>query len=63
LARFKGNMQSKERWQELCAQAAEEMDPIRLMELVKEINDLLSEKEARLKENRARNDFKEAGST
>ena len=54
--RVKGNMQNKERWQELCAQAAVEQDPDRLMELVKEINELLNEKEARLNANRKRND-------
>ena len=52
-------MQNKEHWQELCAQAAVEQDPDRLMELVKEINELLSEKEARLNANRTRNDRKE----
>ena len=55
---MKGNMQNKERWQELCAQAANEQDPDKLLELVKEINELLNEKEARLNENRARNDPK-----
>jgi len=38
-----------ERWKELCAEAAIEQDPQRLLELVKEINRLLEEKEARLK--------------
>jgi hypothetical protein len=38
-----------ERWRQLCAQAAEEQDPDRLMELVREINKLLEEKEQRLK--------------
>jgi hypothetical protein len=56
---MKGNMQNKERWQELCAQAANEQDPDRLMELVKEINELLDEKEASLKANGARNDHKQ----
>jgi hypothetical protein len=37
--------EKKERWMELCAQAAVEQDPEKLMELVKEINDLLEEKE------------------
>ena len=45
-------MQDKERWMDLCAQAATEQDPKRLMELVKEIDRLLAEKEARLKANR-----------
>jgi hypothetical protein len=55
-------LQDKERWQELCAQAAEEQDPVRLMKLVKEINELLDEKEKRLKASRARNDCKETDS-
>ena len=38
----------KERWEELCAQAAIEQDPLKLLKLVKEINDLLTEKEERL---------------
>jgi hypothetical protein len=38
-----------ERWRDLCSQAAEEQDPDRLMELVREINALLEEKEQRLK--------------
>ena len=38
-----------ERWQELCAQAATEQDPDRLLVLVQEINRLLEEKEKRLK--------------
>ena len=40
--------EKKERWLELCAQAAIEQDPNKLMELVKEINDLLEQKERRL---------------
>lgn len=39
---------TRELWQELCAQAADEQDPERLLELVKEINRLLEEKEQRL---------------
>ena len=41
-----------ERWHQLCAQAAIEQDPERLLELTKEIIRLLDEKEARLKERR-----------
>ena len=42
-------MQEKvERWMELCAQAAVEQDPDKLLALVKEINDLLEAKERRL---------------
>jgi len=37
-----------ERWKILCAQAAEEQDSEKLLELVKEINKLLEEKEQRL---------------
>jgi hypothetical protein len=46
-----------ELWQMLCAQAAVEQDPQKLMQLVKEINRLLEEKQARL--NRAVNDGRE----
>jgi hypothetical protein len=42
-------MQDKtERWKELCAQAAVEQDPQRLLELTREINDLLLGKQRRL---------------
>jgi hypothetical protein len=41
---------NKERWKMLCEQAAIEQDPEKLHELVKEINDLLEAKEARLKD-------------
>jgi hypothetical protein len=40
--------EKKERWKELCARAAEEQDGEKLVELVKQINDLLEEKERRL---------------
>jgi hypothetical protein len=40
--------ENKERWQELCAQAAIEQDPVKMIKLVKEINDLLADKEERL---------------
>ena len=39
----------REYWMRLCEQAANEQDPEKLMELVKEINRLLEEKELRLK--------------
>jgi len=48
-------MQDKEPWLQLCEQAAAEQDPVRLLELVKEIERLLSEKETRLRANRLRN--------
>jgi hypothetical protein len=37
-----------EHWQQLCAQAATEQDPQKLMDLVKEIDRLLGEKQDRL---------------
>ena len=42
-------MQGNERWKELCEQASKEQDPTKLHKLIKEINDLLEAKEARLK--------------
>jgi len=39
---------NKERWQELCELAEKEQDPDKLIALVKEINRLLEEKQARL---------------
>ncbi len=39
----------RERWHELCEQAAVEKDHDRLMELIREIDRLLSEKEERLR--------------
>lgn len=40
----------KERWMQLCELATQEQDPIKLMELVAEINRILEAKEHRLKE-------------
>jgi hypothetical protein len=40
--------QNAERWRELCALAAVERDPLKLMQLVSEINRMLLEKEERL---------------
>lgn len=37
-----------ERWMKLCEQAAIEQDPKKLLELVREINDLLAKKQDRL---------------
>ena len=48
-------MQDKELWLQLCEQAAAEQDPTRLMELVKEIDRLLNEREERRKAIRSRN--------
>jgi hypothetical protein len=44
--------ETRELWMTLCEQAAVEQDPVRLLELVKRINDLLEQKEKRLKEKR-----------
>jgi hypothetical protein len=41
--------EKKEQWMRLCEQAATEQDADKLMELVREINRLLEEKEERLK--------------
>jgi hypothetical protein len=41
--------EKKEIWMQLCERAASEQDPDKLMELVREINRLLEEKERRLK--------------
>jgi hypothetical protein len=45
---------TEERWRQLCAEAAVEQDPQKLMELVKEINRLLD-----LKQQRGRPDHKD----
>jgi hypothetical protein len=42
--------ETRELWMTLCEQAAVELDPVRLLELVKQINDLLEQKEKRLSE-------------
>jgi hypothetical protein len=42
-------LKNPEKWFELCAQAAVEKDPDKLLVLVQEINRLLEEKESRLK--------------
>ena len=41
--------EKKEIWMQLCERAVIEQDPDKLMELIKEINRLLEEKERRLK--------------
>lgn len=46
--------ETKIRWQELCARAAVEQDPQKLLELVREINRLLEEKQKRLQNNPAK---------
>jgi hypothetical protein len=40
--------QTKERWEELCEQAAVEQDPEKLLELIQEINEILLQKRRRL---------------
>ena len=40
--------ETRERWQSLCARAADEQDPDKLMKLIEEINQLLETKEERL---------------
>jgi hypothetical protein len=42
--------EKEERWKELCEHAANEQDPEKLLQLVKEINDLLDAKKHRLAE-------------
>jgi hypothetical protein len=39
---------NEERWKEVCAKAATEQDPKKLIELTKEIDRLLAEKQNRL---------------
>jgi hypothetical protein len=46
---------TEERWRQLCAAAAVEQDPQKLMELVKEINRLLD-----LKQQRGRAEYRES---
>lgn len=41
--------EKKEIWMHLCEQAVVEQDPEKLMDLIKQINQLLEEKERRLK--------------
>jgi hypothetical protein len=40
--------EKSERWKQLCEEAAKEQDPQRLLELTREINDLLLGKQRRL---------------
>jgi hypothetical protein len=40
--------ETKERWMHLAEQATTEQDPVKLLKLITENNDLLSEKEERL---------------
>ena len=45
--------ETREGWQELCEQAANEQDPQKLMELIREINVLFEEKEKCLQQPKA----------
>lgn len=45
-ASMQGNI--RERWQELCEQAANEQDPTKMLEIIEEINRLLAVKYDRL---------------
>lgn len=46
--------ENKEKWLSLCAQAAVEQDPDRLMTLVEEISRLLDEKQQRVSQQQAK---------
>lgn len=49
-------MEKSQRWRELCAQAAVEKDPDRLMQLVAEISRLFDEEHARTHPPRCKDD-------
>jgi hypothetical protein len=44
--------EKREEWQHLCQLAADEQDPSKLMQLIERINELLEDKEQRLKQQR-----------
>ena len=46
--------ETKEHWVDVCERAATEQDPERLMMLIKELNDLLTQKQERLQNDRPR---------
>ncbi len=48
--------ETTERWWALCEQAAVEQDPDRLLLLVREIDQLLNEKQERLKQKRSKSE-------
>jgi hypothetical protein len=62
--RHQMDRETKERWLVLCEEAAVEQDPARLLALVTEINRLLNEKQARVRQKgeRISNDSKLLGS-
>ena len=45
---------NREKWEQLCSEAAVEQDPQKLLQLIEEINRLLEEKEQRLRAERAK---------
>jgi hypothetical protein len=48
LLQSRAMQEHEEQWKQLCVQAATEQDPKKLIELVKEINRLLEQKQHRL---------------
>jgi len=46
--------ETKQRWEELCQQAATEQDPDKFLELIREINGLLEERRSNLSEKKPR---------
>jgi hypothetical protein len=44
-----------ERWKLLCEQASVEQDPVKMLELIREINELLEQKRVRLNETKDKN--------
>ena len=48
--------ETKEQWIKLCTQASTEQDPDELIKLIREINDLLEEKQLRLLKTQAAKD-------
>jgi hypothetical protein len=46
--------ETKQRWEELCEQAATEQDPDKFLELIREINRLLEERRSNLSEKKPR---------
>jgi hypothetical protein len=55
--------ESKERWRRLAEQAATEQDPVKMLKLITEINELLAEKEERLIKARVGNKSDAPGKT
>jgi len=55
-------MQNNPRWRELCAQAAVEQDPKKLLELVAEISRLFDEEHNRIREGPDENQPEDTGS-